>query len=469
MKLLRAFTFAVFASLAATALGAETRPPNVVFLFADDFGWGDLGCYGHPYAKTPHLDRLASEGTRFLQCYATGVTCCPSRTGFMTSKFPATFAKYPAGAGFGDRVTITDLLKKRGYAIGHFGKWHIGAETKDGTYGIDEVGTDEKLSRPRRNAAPSDRGRDAYIFDAAIQFIEKHKDQPFYVNVWGHISHHPINPSPAVREAFGALKVDESKFPPEMQEKFTTCKKLGGDVSEHMRAFLADVKSMDDDVGRLLQRLDELGLRENTIVVFSSDQGPAPLRETIGEPKRKKNKQKTANADVAELRLNAMGFAGPFRGGKHTQYEGGVRIPFIVRWPSRVLANHVDEKSVISGADWLPTLCSIAEVKIETGDFDGEDASASWFGQAPHVRTKPLIWKTSSLGSDPAMREGQWKFHGTHRRSGEVALYDLAADPAERNNIAAQHPEVVKKLSAKLEAWVATLPKEYVKTADKED
>jgi N-acetylgalactosamine-6-sulfatase len=104
---------------ASLACAADTKP-NIVFLFADDLGWGDLGCYGHPYAQTPNLDKLASEGTRFLQCYATGVTCCPSRTGFMTSQWPASFAKYPASGGFSGRVTITELLKRHGYATGHF-------------------------------------------------------------------------------------------------------------------------------------------------------------------------------------------------------------------------------------------------------------------------------------------------------------------------------------------------------------
>jgi len=465
MNLRHVLSLALLVLLAATAAAAP-RPPNIVFVFADDFGWGDLACYGHPYAKTPNLDRLASEGTRFLQCYATGVTCCPSRTGFMTSKFPATFAKYPANGGFSGRVTITELLKKRGYATGHFGKWHIGAETKDGTYGIDEVGTDAKLARPRRQAAPPDQGRDTYIFDAAIRFIEKHKDEPFYVNVWGHISHHPINPSPAEREAFGTLKVDESKFPSEMQEKFATCKKLGGDVSEHMRAYLAEVKSMDDDIGRLLQRLDELGLRENTMVVFSSDQGPAPLREETGDPKKKKPNQAN-RAEVAELRRNAMGFAGAFRGGKHSQLEGGVRIPFIVRWPGQVKAGRVDEKSVISGADWLPTLCALTGTKIDPADFDGEDASSAWRG-ADFTRTKPLLWKNSNPRSGSAIRDGQWKLHYPNSRREELALYDITTDPGEKTNLAGQHPDIVQRLSAKIEAWQATLPKEYEKFDDKD-
>ncbi len=438
--------------------------PNIVFLFADDFGWGDLACYGHPYSKTPNLDKLASEGTRFLQCYATGVTCCPSRTGFMTSKFPATFAKYPANGGFGERVTITELLKKQGYATGHFGKWHIGPDAKDGTYGIDAVGSDDEGGGKKKQAA---RGRDAHIYDDAIGFIERHKGGPFYVNVWGHISHHPINPPPAVLDAFGPLQVDESKFPPEMREKFAMCKKLGGDVSEHLRAFLADVRSMDDEVGRLLKRLDELGLRENTIVVFSSDQGPAPLREDADEPKKKREKKNKGDAEPSDVRLNAMGFSGPFRGGKHTQFEGGVRIPFIVRWPGQVKAGRVDAQSVISGADWLPTLCALTSTKIDAANFDGEDASKAWHG-ADFMRTKPLLWKTSSAKSPAAIRDGQWKLHFPISKREDLALYDLAADPGEKTNLVTKHPDIVKQLSAKLEAWQSTLPKEYEKADDKD-
>lgn len=139
-------------------------------------------------------------------------------------------------------------------------------------------------------------------------------------------------------------------------------------------------------------------------------------------------------------------------------------------WPSHVPAGRTDEQSVISGADWLPTLCAITGVRINAADFDGEDASAAWLGKGPHVRTKPLFWKTSSPGSDSFIREGQWKLRRpTRRKDGELELYDMVADPAEVKNVAAQRPEIVKQLSAKLEAWIATLPKEYIKTDDKQD
>lgn len=446
-----------------SASAAET--PNIILILADDMGWADLRCQGHPYAQTPNLDRLASEGTRFTQCYATGVTCCPSRTGFMTGKFPATFAKYPASSGFGDRVTITELLKKQGYATGHFGKWHIGPVSDNGTYGIDSIGAAEEAvgGKKKQKRAASVRGRDAAMYDQAIRFIEQHQNGPFYVNIWDHIPHHPVNPPPAVIEAFGPLEVDELKFPEPMREKFAMCKQHGGDISVHMRAFLAEIQAMDAEIGTLLKKLDELGLRDNTIIVFSSDQGPAGIRERIGGKPEKQGANNTL-----DIRLNAMGFAGPFRGGKHDQHEGGVRIPWIVRWPGHVPAGRVDESSVLSGADWLPTLCALTGVKIDAAEFDGEDASAAWLGHE-FSRTRPLMWKTSSTGSNPSLRVGNWKFHGTNRKRGTIELYDLASDPGETTNLAQEKPDVVAKLTDQLATWVATLPKSYDKTDEKDD
>lgn len=441
-----------------SAAESQSTKPNIIFLLADDSGFADFGCYGHPYAKTPNIDNLAVDGTRFTQFYATGVTCCPTRTGLMTSKWPASFPTYPSNGGFADRVTITELLHMNGYATGHFGKWHIGPEDqmKPGRYGIDVISSGTGTAKKRNTS-----GRDAPIYDEAIKFIEQHKEGPFYLNVWGHVSHHKVDPPQSYIDKFKDLKVDESKFAEPMQEKFAACKKLGGDVSEHMRAYLADIHSLDEDIGRLLKRLDELGLRENTIVVFSSDQGAAPIRD---------DDKKTGGKNVAadNVWLNAMGYSGIYRGGKHGMYEGGVRVPWIVRWPGHVPANRVDENSVISGADFLPTLCTMVGVKSNARELDGEDASAAWLGNGEHIRTKPLFWKTSSVNSDAGIREGQWKLiHPTRKNGAELALYDIINDPSEKQNLATKHPDIVKKLSAKVEAWVDTLPKEYLKTKDK--
>ena len=453
MKSSVALIVALAAFFGSQVVAAPAAKPNIIFLLADDLGAGDLHCYGHPYSRTPSIDRLASEGTRFKQFYATGCTCCPSRTGFMTAKFPATYPTYPANGGFANHVTVTELLKQQGYRTGHFGKWHIGPVQQPGTYGIDSIGAAEDEAGGKKKKGGDDRGRDAHIYDEAIRFIEKNKDGPFYVNVWGHVSHNPVNPTDALVKRWSNLKVKDQDFPAPMRAKLNDARKAGGDVDDGMRRYLADVESLDDSVGRLLKRLDELGLRDNTLVAFSSDQGADMGKVSAGG-----------------LRFNQLGYNGPYRGGKHTNYEGGVRIPFIVRWPGHVPVGRVDENSVSSAADWLPTLCALTGTKINAADFDGEDASAAWLGKSAHVRARPLLWKTSATGSTAAIRDAQWKlFYPVRKNGGDLELYDLLADPAETKNVAAQHADIVKKLSTKVAAWVATLPKEYLKTGDKQD
>lgn len=448
-------------ALLLTSMAGAAEPgtrPNFVFLFADDLGYGDLGCYGHPYAKTPHIDRLAAEGTRFRQFYVTGVTCCPSRTGFMTSRFPAEYQVYPANGGFGERVTVTRLLHDAGYATGHVGKWHIGPDESPGTYGLDvtPASTADKINRS------DPRGRDAPIYDAAIKFIEQHRDRPFYLNVWGHISHHAIDPHPAFVERFRGLTLNEADFAAPMREKIAICREKGGDPAECLRKYLGDVAPLDEDVGRLLKRLDELGLRDRTIVVFSSDHGSPAI------PAKDLARDKDAPAERVALRLNLMGYNGGLRGGKHNMYEGGVRVPFIVRWPGHVPAGRVDEASVISGIDWLPTVCTLAGAPVDAAQFDGEDVSAAWLGRV-HRRTKPLLWKTSNPRSEIGIRDGDWKLHFPNRNRGELELYDLATDAAEEHNLAQARPEVVERLLKQIQAWDATLPTSYEKTTDRED
>lgn len=440
--------FALLASVTiASTVVADDQRPNIVFMFADDLGFGDLGCYGHPYARTPTLDKLADEGTRFTQFYVTGVTCNPSRTGLMTGRFPARFPKYAADFGFAQHVTITELLKARGYQTGHFGKWHIGPDDSDGTYGIDMVQT---IGQSRDKAA----GRDDDLYSAAIDFIRENKDGPFYVNVWGHATHFPVNPAKGHAANFDDVKVDRKAFSTTMQHKFDECKRIGGDLDECMRQYLGDVYQIDQNVKRLLTTLDELGLSENTIVVFSSDHGPAPV--VTGKKRTRKYSE------------NMLGYAGEFRGGKHEQYEGGTRVPFIIRWPGQIPAGRVDTSHVCSFIDWLPTLCSIAGVDEIPNDLDGEDISDIWVGR-DRERSKPLFWKTSATGSTPAMRDKKWKLHLPRKQRGPVELYDLSVDPSENNNVAVQHPQLVKELSSRLMTWVATLPTDYLKTDDNQD
>jgi N-acetylgalactosamine-6-sulfatase len=433
--------------LAALALAAPAaaEKPNVVFLLADDLGFGDLGCTGHPYAKTPAIDRLAKEGTLFRRFYVAGATCCPSRAGFMTGRFPATFQKYPAAFGYSGAPTVTELLKKHGYRTGHFGKWHMGPEQKPGTYGLDVV----QVSGGNRK---DPRGRDGVLADNAIAFLKANRDRPFYINVWGHTPHSPVKPPKSFVDRFRGVTLDPADFKnPDQVKHFELYKKLGGDPAEGMRHYLGELSQMDANAGRILKAIDDLGLREKTIVVFSSDNGPARCSGPDDDEKAAKRER---------LKENMLGSAGPFRARKHSLYDGGVHLPLIVRWPGQVPAGRVDEKSVVAGVDWLPTLCAIAGVPIDAGKFAGEDVSAAWLGKE-RPRAKPLFWKASAPRSTPVMLRGDWKLHQPSRGSAE--LYDLAKDPGERDNLAGRRPELAKELGAALRHWNATLPTSYEK------
>lgn len=428
--------FAAFASTLIWAKESDNQRPNIAFMLADDMGTGDLGCYGHPYATTPNIDRLAEEGTLFTRYYATGVTCCPSRTGFMTSHHPASFDSYMADFGFGDKVTISELLNDEGYATGHFGKWHIGSDNKgvaEDDYGLDEV-------KIIGNSSGSS-GRDDDLFAAAIDFIKRHQYEPFYVNIWGHITHYPVPPSNPLPEAIANLELDESKFDSYMAEKFANTREWGFPLEECFRNYLADVYSLDLAVGRVLQLLDELELADNTIVVFSSDQGAAPNGAF-------QNDRQKAMDEI--YKANMLGWSGGLRGGKHEKYEGGVRIPFLLRWPGQVPANRVNDTSILSGLDWLPTLCALTSTDYNPGQFEGLNVSDVWRGSDRNP-TRPLFWRAKG---DAILLE-PWKLH--LNRDGPE-LYNLAKDPRETTNVAPAHPEITQQLATEIEKWARTLP-----------
>ena len=418
---------------------ARGAKPNIVFILADDLGWGDIAAYGHPYAKTPHLDTLAADGTMFHRFYVTGATCVPSRTGFMTSRSVATFVEYPRSAGFQGRTTITEMLKNNGYATGHFGKWHIGSNKEAGTYGLDEIS-----GGPRPQARE---GRDAGVFKAAIEFIEKHRDVPFYVNVWGHIPHFPVDPHPSVAAVFKDVSVKREDFPEHMQVKFDEVESIGGNLDEGMANYLGDVYSLDVMVGKLVQKLDDLGLRENTIVVFTSDQGPMPVSVV-----------REAGDRVSP---NMLGSAGGLRGEKHGFWEGGVRAPFIIRWPAKVPAGKVNKTSITSGLDWLPTVATVAGLTYDKSMFEGEDVSDIWKG-ADRSRKNPLFWRTRGDESRVSMLQADWKMH---MNEGETVLYNLSNNPDEDVNVAGEYKEIFDKLKKNMDDWNKTLPNKDAATA----
>jgi len=451
----RRFLTTLGGAAAATALPAwllaagpstKRRKPNFVFIFADDLGWGDLGCYGNQQIKTPSLDRLAKSGTLFTQFYVNGSVCSPSRAAIMTGHFPARhgihghFAthrqnKARAMPNWLDRrvYTVTKLLKEAGYTTGHFGKWHLGSGDGapcPGDYGIDEhctgVSNGPQLSG---QGDPYFRAKStAQIVDKTISFVEKNRDKPFYVNVWSLVPHATLHPT------------DEQMKP---YERYAP---RGVPYKGAKQIYYASVSDLDEQIGRLIKKIDELGLADNTVIAFSSDNGPEDF-------------------DIRNAVHSGIGSTGPFRGRKRSLYEGGIRVPFIVRWPNHAPAGKVDDTTVIAGVDWLATICSLAGVKLpEDLNPDGQDMSAALLGK-PRQRTKPLMWEwrfrvfgqMTNRCPMLAIRDGKWKLLMNPDRS-RIELYDIPADPTELDNVADQHVQIVKRLSDTLLKWQATLP-----------
>ena len=425
---------------------AKVRKPNFVFIFADDLGWGDLGCYGNSQIKTPNLDKLAKDGILFTQFYVNGSVCSPSRAAIMTSHFPARHGIHGHLASHRQNKarampnwldpkvhTVTRLLKDAGYTTGHFGKWHLGSwqgAPTPGEYGIDEHCT-------RVSNGPQLSGQDdpyfrakstAQIVDKTIRFIEANHNKPFYVNVWTLVPHATLHPT------------DEQMKP------YNRYAPRGVPYKGVKQIYYASVSDLDRQIGRLIKKIDDLGLADNTVIAFSSDNGPEDF-------------------DIRNAVHSGIGSTGPFRGRKRSIYEGGVRMPFIVRWSNHISAGKVNSTTVISGIDWLPTVCSLAGVQVPSNlKPDGEDMSVALLGK-PTERTKPLMWEWrfrifgDMVHKSPmlAIRDGKWKLlmNPDHSR---IELYDIPRDPTELDNVADQHPAVVKKLSKKVLKWQKSLP-----------
>ncbi|HUT37096.1 MAG TPA: sulfatase-like hydrolase/transferase [Planctomycetota bacterium] len=439
------------------------RKPNIVFLLTDDLGWGDPAVQGHPYMKTPSIDRLAREGAVFRQFYVANPVCSPSRTAFMTSHYPTRhhvhghFATHEQNAARGmpdwldpKATTVTALLKQAGYITAHFGKWHLGSgpgAPAPGEYGIDVHKTvnsngpslGEEAKEPYFRANSTDR-----MADEAIRFMQANKDKPFYINFWTLLPHALLKPTPEQLRVYADLKPDPDA--PAFQGPYKQYLKDAPDLKSQMQVFCASVTGLDAGIGRVLKALDDLGLTDNTIVVFSSDNGPEDYH-------------------VGNARNAGVGSPGPFNGRKRSLYEGGVRTPLIVRWPGHVAAGRVDSDSVIAGVDFLPTMCKLAGASLPPDlKPDGEDVS-DMLTHASRPRTTPIFWEwifplagnRSYRPPQLAVRDGKWKLFMNPNGS-RIELYDIPADPAEATNLAEKNPDVVQRLSAELRAWHATLP-----------
>lgn len=429
------------------AFARAIEKPNFIFILADDLGFGDLGCYGHPHIKTPHLDRLAKEGTLFTQFYVNGSVCSPSRTAFMTGQYPArhgihghlaTHAQNKA-RGMPNWLNpkaplITRLLKDAGYATAHYGKWHLGSGAgapDPGAYAIDDhrtVGTNGPGFEDQSD--PYFRAKSTGLFvDEAIRFIEANGDKPFYINLWTLVPHATLHPTEEQMKPY-------RRFSP-----------AGVPYNGAAQIFYSTVTAMDADLGRLFAKLDELKLADNTIVMFSSDNGPEDIH-------------------IRNAAHSGIGSPGPFRGRKRSLYEGGVRVPFIVRWPGKVPAGRIDEDSVVTAVDFLPTLCHLAGVELPK-DYagDGEDIGDILTGKF-RERNKPILWEWRfrvhgyPVHHSPllSIRDGNWKLL-LNPDGSRVELYDITQDKLELNNVAGKQSDVVKRMSALATSWQTTLPK----------
>lgn len=437
------FVLTLAAAFPAGLLEAAEKP-NIVFVFADDWGWGDLGCHGHPYLKTPNLDRLASEGSEFYQFTVASGVCSPSRAAVMTGHFPARHSIHGHFAtveshvkrGMPDwldpkAVLLPRLLQQAGYATAHYGKWHLtNIMVQDAPlpleYGYDDYGA-FNCSGPQMPVHDD--------VERSIKFIEKsHAEKnPFFVNLWIHEPHTPHYPKPEYLEKFSQL-------------------------DEPQQIYAAVLAHADARIGRLLDALDRLQVADNTLVIFSSDNGP----ERTGPASRRQVDDRSTGPGLGSFA--SVGVTGGHRGRKRSLLQGGIGVPFIARWPGRVPAGRIDDTTPLTAVDLLPTFCAIAGAKLPT-DYrpDGVDQSAALLGKRFAAREKPIFWQwnfASPRGTNwPALavREGNWKLL-LGKDVEQVELFRFPEDRLEANNLQANQPETVDRLKSLLKQWTNTLP-----------
>ena len=434
-------------SLATSQLLAQERP-NIVLVLADDLGYGDLGCYGATDLRTPHLDQLAAEGLRFTSCYAGHATCSPSRVALLTGRTPTRTGVrdwIPEGSPVHLRrseVTIASLLQAGGYATCHVGKWHMNgqfnspSQPQPNDHGFDHWFSTQNNALPNhrdpenfvRNGQPVGKlqGYSAdLVVDEAIHWLEHDRDQakPFFLFACFHEPHEPI--------------ASPSKYADLYPSSDPSYSAHHGNISQ-----------MDAAFGRLMQAIDGHELRANTIVWFTSDNGPAI---TIQHP---------------------HGSAGPLRGKKLSLYEGGIRVPGMVRWPAKISPGIVCEQPV-SGVDFLPTACGIAEIPVPSDrTLDGADLVPVFTGQKV-VRTTPLYWQFNRSADEPkvALRIGPWKLAASldppapvgnditeeserlfkESQLSRFSLYNLQQDIQESRDLAASEPQLLVEVKPLLE------------------
>ncbi|MFT6794754.1 MAG: arylsulfatase A [Rubritalea sp.] len=400
------------------------RQPNVIIIFTDDQGSIDMNAYGAADLSTPHMDSLAKRGVRFTQFYAAAPVCSPSRVGLLTGRTPQHGGLH-GNVGLDSvgmpsaQVTIAEELKKAGYATAQIGKWHLGhsKQTIPNGQGFDYsfghlVGCIDNYSHFFYWSGPNKHDlwrNDKEVFHngeffpdlmvkEAGQFMEKNKDKPFFIYFAMNSPHYPYQGSPEWLEYYKDLKYPRNLY----------------------AAFLS---TMDERIGQLIQKLDDLGLTEDTIVIFQSDHGASK-----------------------EVRAHGGGgSAGPYRGYKFSLYEGGLRVPAIISWPGHLPENQV-RSQMVTGCDWYPTILKLCKLNAASHKIDGQSLVPIIASADAPTAHKSFNWKS---GKSWSVREGNWKLIVTGNKT---ELYDIPNDPGEAKNLATRNPETVihlKKVSQK--------------------
>lgn len=458
----------VFAGLSQADDGeSRSKPPNIVLIVSDDQGYRDLGCFGSEEAKTPHLDRLAREGVRLTNFYVTWPACTPSRGSLLTGRYPqrhgvfdmirneapdygkkytpeeyaVTFERI---AGMDTReILLPALLKQQGYVSGIFGKWDLGVSRRflpsargfDEFYGFVNTGIDyfthERYGVPSmyRDNDPTDVDRGTYATDLfrreAVRFLEAHHDQPFFLYLPFNAPHNASNLDPAIRGAPQATDEYLNLYP-HLKRGFTQRERNGQEVTvptrDHRRkCYLASITCMDDAIGEVLDLLDEYEVSENTIVIFFSDNGGGGGSDNH-----------------------------PLRGGKGWMYEGGIRVPCLVRFPTRIEAGQTSNEFVTS-MEWFPTLVNLAGAQTPKDlVLDGFDMLPVLTGEQDSSR-ESMFWQRRA---DKAARIGNWKWVDSSRGSG---LFRLDTDIGEQTDLSEQFPEKLAEMKRRFEEWLESM------------
>jgi arylsulfatase A len=405
-------------SLAAAATPAE-KAPNVVIFLADDLGFGDLGCYGHPRIKTPNLDAFARQGMRLTQCYAASAVCSPSRSAILTGRTPHRNGVYTwiaEGSAVhlrSSEITLAKLLKEAGYATCHVGKWHLNGKFNDPAQPQPDDHGYQHWMATQNNAAPSHKNPANFVrnrkpvgtlegfsaplvVDEAIDWLTTKRDKakPFFLAVWTHEPHLPIETDPQFQQPYQDLPAD-------------------------FRQHHGNVTQLDHAFGTLMKALDEQKLTDTTFVVFTADNGP----EGDG------------------TRGRTRGSSGGLRGRKRSMYEGGIRVPGIVRWPGHIAAGTTSDAPIV-GSDLFPTILGICGLKPpDDRVIDGADVLPVLTSKAAAVARKvPMYWRLNMAPAREnlhmALRDGDWKLIASQDFT-HFELYNLKADPQEKTDLKA--------------------------------